>query len=416
MKYSVRSLNYSQVTEGECRGFFRIPQVSQFVTHAHRKYSESQVSRLSASITQVEQLADLLPIYEEAGEILMNKSESCTLARHSNPTYKRLTSPPLVESTPATQGTPKTEPKNIVVDDLSASMQELVRFVTVSAMLGDFPEQLKSHEREYNALVDRHPETYSVFREQNPTYQSIRSLLRKEDRFYLAKLMLWRVYVWGLEIEVQKWLRLQEAKNAQEFHRKWNEVRDELGERALTVTTYGGNFYPHIQKDLEAMQGIWNGGLRLWSEWKCHLPREFLDAHKAIASAKMPIYTHGNLSRMLLLGDLVCAGYVVSPTEKELADLMVKANSGAIQGLHLLGYDCHTRDQVATAIQRIRQYLNVGLLKPVKERFGDGEVDLFDVEHILCKIARKQGRRGSKSPVWHTKLSEQGLKRKADRE
>ena len=201
-------------------------------------------------------------------------------------------------------------------------MQELVRFVTISAKLSNTPEQLKSHEREYNALTDRHPETYSVFRVRNPTYQSIRSMLRKEDRFYLAKLMLWRIYVWGLDIEVQKRLQLHQARNAREFHQKWNEVRGELGERALAVTTYGGNFYPHIQKDLEAMQEIWTGGLRLWSEWNRHLPREFLDTHKAITSAKMPVYKTGNLSRILLLSDLVGAGYVVSPTDKELAILI----------------------------------------------------------------------------------------------
>jgi len=139
------------------------------------------------------------------------------------------------------------------------------------------------------------------------------------------------------------------------------------------------------------------------------LPQEFLTAHNAIASAKMPIYTHGILSHVLLLGDLVSVGIVEPPTNEELADLSVKANNGAINGLQLLRFRCH-RDhaQVAGAIHGIRQCLNTKLPESVNALFGDGEVGLFDVEHILCKVVRKQGRRGSRSPVWLMKLKQQG--------
>jgi hypothetical protein len=51
-------------------------------------------------------------------------------------------------------------------------------------------------------------------------------------------------------------LQLHKTQDPEEFHRDWEEARDELGKRM----TVGGNFYPNIRKDVEAMQGIWNGG------------------------------------------------------------------------------------------------------------------------------------------------------------
>jgi hypothetical protein len=113
----------------------------------------------------------------------------------------------------------------------------------------------------------------------------------------------------------------------------------------------------------------------------------------------------------------VSAGIVEPPTDKELADLIIKANSGAIKGLELLGFQCHhDRVQVAAAIQGIQQYLNTELPKSVKHLFSDGKVGMFDVEHILRKVVRKQGRRGSRSPVWVMKLKEHGFEMTADSE
>ena len=303
----------------------------------------------------------------------MHKSDSDITSTMNQTTRWAVSLPPSEVVSPTSRIPAGTEPHGdnyTLVDgdsSVTASMQELVRFVTVSAMLDDFPEELKSHEKAYNTLIRHNRETYSIFREKNPTYRLIRLLLRQEDQFYLAKLMLWRVYAWGLEIEVQKRLQVNKVKNVKEFYQKWNEVRDDLGEYAVTVTTYGGNFYRNVGKDLEGMQAIWDGGVRLWSEWKCHqptnLPQTFSDAHNAIASAKIPIYTNGKLSRMLLLGDLVSEGIVVSPTEKELADVIVKANSGAVRRLQLLGFDCRARDEVAGTLQRIRQHLDDGLVE-----------------------------------------------------
>ena len=127
----------------------------------------------------------------------------------------------------------------------------------------------------------------------------------------------------------------------------------------------------------------------MWSVWSGSLPRTFTDAQKSMASAHMPVYTGGMLSRLLLLGDLVTQGIVVSPTDTEMADLIVKANRGAMKGLEILGCT-RTADRLAEALCSISDTLNVESSPSVKSLFHGGEVGLFDVEHILCKIARKQ--------------------------
>jgi len=90
---------------------------------------------------------------------------------------------------------------------------------------------------------------------------------------------------------------------------------------------------------------------------------------------------------------------VESPTEKEMADLIIKENSGAIKGLQLLGFRSHTLARVTDALRSIRQCLNARLSDPVKGLFFGGKVGMVDMEHILCKVGRKQGRRDSKSVV-----------------
>ena len=69
------------------------------------------------------------------------------------------------------------------------------------------------------------------------------------------------------------------------------------------------------------------------------LPRTFAEAEKSIASSNLPLYTRGWLSQILLYGDLIRMGVVVSPMENEMAELIVKANSGAMRGLEVLGWE-----------------------------------------------------------------------------
>jgi len=149
------------------------------------------------------------------------------------------------------------------------------------------------------------------------------------------------------------------------------------------------------------MEDIWNGGERLWAEWSNRIPVNFIDAQMSIVS-RFPSYGRGNFS-VLLLGDLVRAGVVVSPTEVEMAKLVVDTNGDAYHGLKLLGCE---RD-VAVALQEIRKVLNSQLPESVKVKFFDGEVGLFDVEHILCQVHRKQGQANT-STIWRIGIRKEG--------
>jgi len=79
-----------------------------------------------------------------------------------------------------------------------------------------------------------------------------------------------------------------------------------------------------------------------------------------------------------------------------------------MKGLEILGCT-RTADRVAEALSSISDTLNVELSPSAKSLFHGGEVGLVDVEHILCKIARKQQRQPTRSAVW---LEHSGSKRK----
>jgi len=51
----------------------------------------------------------------------------------------------------------------------------------------------------------------------------------------------------------------------------------------------------------------------------------------SIVTEGLPVYSTCNLSRLLLLGDLVHGGVVAPPTEVEMAKLVVDSNAGAIR-------------------------------------------------------------------------------------
>jgi hypothetical protein len=217
---------------------------------------------------------------------------------------------------------------------------------------------------------------------------------------YPPRLMMWRIYAFGLGVQVQNQLQLGVVKTGQEFYQNWSKRRDlDDGIACLEVKAYGGQYYQNDPLDLEKMEKIWNGGLNLWSAWKDHLPRPFTDAEKSIASAGMPMYTGGPFSRILLLGDLVRAGIVTTPTDNEMATILPKAKSGAMRGLKAMGWELDLR-HVADALHSIRGTLNEQLLPSVKKFFGGGNVGIFDVEHILCKVSRKQTRLATKSNFW----------------
>ena len=205
-----------------------------------------------------------------------------------------------------------------------------------------------------------------------------------------------------MDIEVQEQLGLDWIESGAEFYDNWEKVRNGLGKNSVRVTAYGGHCPLNVPSTRDGMEDIWNGGERLWAEWRERIPVKFIDAQMSIISEGLPLYTTGRLSRLLLLGDLVCAGVVIAPTEVEMAKLVVDTNAGAYKGLKLLGCE---RD-VTVALRDIHKLLNNQLPESVKAKFHGGEVGLFDVEHILCKVHRKQGQ-AKTSTIWRADIGKE---------
>jgi hypothetical protein len=144
---------------------------------------------------------DLIPVYKDLGKkpVAMHKFEK-NLAEAKEYSYPTIPRPR--EERPATTGE---EPRGRSVsgeeplgtnEDAAPRppFEDLIRFVNTST-LGADSDLLEPHEVEYNRLLVGAPETYSCFREQNPSYQLITSILDPNGRYYLAQLMMWRTYL-----------------------------------------------------------------------------------------------------------------------------------------------------------------------------------------------------------------------------
>ena len=134
----------------------------------------------------------------------------------------------------------------------------------------------------------------------------------------------------------------------------------------------------------------------------------FARAEESITLTDMWIYRAGTLSQLLLYGDMVRLGIVVSPTAGELGKLLLRANSGAMSGLEILGWK-REETGVEGLLEMLCETLNRHLSPVAKGLFHGGEVGLFDIEHILCKMARKQGNIWTKSPEWLSPMTERTL-------
>jgi len=251
-------------------------------------------------------------------------------------------------------------------------IQELLRFVTVSALAQQFDGERQSHELEYGNLIEQNAKKYSSFREKNPTYQLL-STLKRNHPLYLLRLMMWRIYAFGLGVQVKNRLEVGVVEIVQEFYQSWSKRIDLDGMDSLRVKAYGGQYYQNVPLDLEKMGKIWNIGLKLWSAWMDHLPIPFTDAEKSIASAGMPTYAGGAFSRILLLSDLVRAGILTSPIDQEMATLLLKSDSGSMRGLEVLGWEGSV-DRITDGLDSIRHTLNEQLLPWVKRLFCGGKV------------------------------------------
>ena len=395
--------------------------MSEFLSYAHRTLSGNQIAEIAAALDVGDFLADLPPLYEKMG-VLLNEMHNVEQKQAEDNSQPYPTIPPIrrpsrprrkpaqtSSAPPLTASTNYRRHRTELGGPIERSpIEELVRFITVSALAQNIDGDRDSNEVQYGILIERNPEMYSPFREKNPTYQLLSSTLERNDPLYLSRLMMWRIYAFGLDVQLQKRLQLGVIESVQEFYQTWSNLAKT---NDLRITAYGGQYYQNVPRNLEEMTKIWNGGLKLSSAWKDHLPQTFKDAEKSIASAGMPIYTGGPFSRVLLLSDLVRAGIVTTPTDNEMATLLLKAKSGALRGLKALGWELGVQ-HVADALHSIRGTLNEQLLPSVKDLFYKGKVGVFDVEHILCKVSRKQTRQATKSHVWAGGSEEGGLKRK----
>jgi hypothetical protein len=206
-----------------------------------------------------------------------------------------------------------------------------------------------------------------------------------------------------LDIDFRR--EFQSVKSGAQFHKKWVQ-----GTEALKRTAFGQQYKKTVPFDVDGMTKIWKGVLELWSDWKKwrkHAPLTLDYAERTLNDAKLPVYTRGPLSRILLYGDLVRGGILVPPTAKEMALVIVRAKSAASTGLALLRLD-----KVESALSSIRDTLNSELPENVKRLFQGGEVGIFDVELILCEFAKKQGTHATASPHLSSRTA---LKRKQNR-
>ena len=212
------------------------------------------------------------------------------------------------------------------------------------------------------------------------------------------------MYAWGLEAVQDRFGALKSGRDVFSAREKISK-RD--GNDAIKVKTYGAQFGPNVPSDVQKINKIWKAGVEIWADWQERLPLSFASAEKSIASTGIPIYNNGVLSQLLLHGDMVRLGIVVSPTVGEMATIIVKGDSGAMRGLEILGWKRQVT-AVEEGLEILHRTLNSLLSPDVKALFYGGEVGLFDIEHVLCKVARKQGNMRTKSPDWPNPMMTKG--------
>ena len=388
-----------------CTGFFRIPQVESFLDLASRQFSDKHITWLAATIAEDSEIQRTLPVLEKLGFELVrlyNVHEKSGKRVYTN--MNPYASPPGSASLPSLPVNPHVTIRPVI--------QEFLRFIKVVAEFTEISAgsrtDLRPDEVHYQEKLIADEETFSCFRERNETYYRILASLKSEicqdEPLFLARWMMWRVYLWGLHT-------LQDAIGdkmscARDVFEKQEEL-SKIGD-AIVVSTYGRRFKPPM--DLESMEMIWSHGVEVWSNWRHKLPIPFNEAHRAVRAKTSPIYSSGCLSQILLYGDLAKLGVIVSPTDTEFAALIVKANSGAMRGLDILGFE-HHESAVAEALTFLRDTLNSCLPETVKRMFHMSKANIFDVEHALCKVARKQNVRATMSPIWQERATNENRRK-----
>lgn len=95
----------------------------------------------------------------------------------------------------------------------------------------------------------------------------------------------------------------------------------------------------------------------------------------------------GNLTALLICGDLVEAGILPMPSAREYAESINKMGKGSKAGMEMCGFvgkDC-SKDEFCTAFASLDEALQMELGEEEKEAMG---YKIIMLEHTLCKINR----------------------------
>ena len=375
---------------------------------ASRHFSDQQITWLPTIIAEDSDIKIALPLLEQIGSDLVRLYNIHQSGGKRRDTGVRVRAPPQASVSSSILA---------VKRPVTPLIQEFLRFIEVSSQSTSISARsqidLRPDEIQYQEKLIADRETFLCFREHNETYRRILASLKpetcKDDPLFLARWMMWRVYLWGLHA-------LQDAVGdeiscARDIFTRQEELSRIGG--AIVVSTYGSQFRPPM--DLKSMEMIWNHGVNIWQKWRNNLPIPFNEAHEAVKAKVAPIYFSGYLSQILLYGDLARLAIIVSPTESELAALIFKAKGGAMRGLDILGFPQY-ETAVAKAIGSLRDTLNSRLPETVKAMFHGSEASIFDIEHALCKVARKQNVRATMSPNWRTNTASENKRKGKDSE
>jgi hypothetical protein len=215
----------------------------------------------------------------------------------------------------------------------------------------------------------------------------------KNQPLFLARLMMWRLYAWGNSVVQDSFDQIMDAKDVLQ---RLEQVRP-----ATSVTTsYGGRFSANTPTDAAALTRIWNHGVTVWSRWILQpWPMSFSDSQRDIKGNNVPCYSGGDQSRLLLYGDLARLEIITSPSLTEMGDLIWKANTGALKGLRILGWE-GDQSSVEHAIFGLLDAVNASVSSSTKDLLHNRSAGVFDIEHALCKVSSKQRLKKSRIDVW----------------
>ena len=153
------------------------------------------------------------------------------------------------------------------------------------------------------------------------------------------------------------------------------------------------NCYGHSQKERSTnlLEGYWKQR-NLWNEvfnqsTKPNVRQVYRWLTSTTEEGKSKFRNIGSLSALLICGDLVEAGLVLTPSSRELGDLIFKVGKGAKDGMTLVGLVKNSAkgEELCEALESLDLALLKALSEEEKEAMG---YNIIMLEHTLCKIKR----------------------------